>query len=79
MDFDDSLAHGIVWTIPNDPLQPLPFGTWLQRVTTFLHVFRTRLRKYFICLYAQKAHFLQRRKSAILCVDEDSHQEHNTL
>ena len=24
-DFDDSLTHGIAWTIPNDPLQPPPF------------------------------------------------------
>ena len=37
-------------------------------------VFRTRSCKDFICNYAQKGRFLQRRKSACLCGCDDSHK-----
>ena len=39
MDFDDSLTHGIAWTIPNDPLQPPPFRDLVAESDNFFACF----------------------------------------
>ena len=45
-----------------------------KKLRLFYMVFRTRLCKYFIWIYAQKRPFLLRRKSVCLCVYEGSHK-----
>ena len=39
MDFDDSLTHGIAWTIPNDSLHPPPFRDLVAENDNFFTCF----------------------------------------